>query len=151
MSTDPLAADLLPQFLAGRDVPCPQCGYNLRDLAGDRCPECGEPLVLRVNVSEPKQAWLLVGLIGLSAGAGFNGLLLLYVVVQLIMHHGFGPMLTFVVVNAIGLLAMAAFIGAYLRAWRRIRRLPTGVRAAIAVACWVIAIADLVIFAVKIR
>ena len=37
---DPLVA-----HLAGRDHPRPQCGYNLRDLADNRCPEgaaCGE-------------------------------------------------------------------------------------------------------------
>src|SRR5687768_5272320 len=25
------------------DVPCEQCGYNLRGLTADRCPECGRP------------------------------------------------------------------------------------------------------------
>jgi hypothetical protein len=30
----------LAAFLADRDVPCPGCGYNLRGLPSDRCPEC---------------------------------------------------------------------------------------------------------------
>src|SRR5688572_24753805 len=38
---DAAPAGLLRAFLAGRDVSCPNCEYNLRDLAGDRCPECG--------------------------------------------------------------------------------------------------------------
>jgi predicted amidophosphoribosyltransferase len=45
----------LTAFLAGRDQPCPQCQYNLRDLQGTRCPECGEELALRVNIAEPRQ------------------------------------------------------------------------------------------------
>lgn len=28
-------------FIADRDLGCPTCGYNLRNGAGDRCPECG--------------------------------------------------------------------------------------------------------------
>ncbi len=31
----------LRSFLAERDAPCPECGYGLRGLTGDRCPECG--------------------------------------------------------------------------------------------------------------
>ncbi|MBP7748076.1 MAG: hypothetical protein KA383_18330 [Phycisphaerae bacterium] len=42
-------ATLLTQFLAGHDTPCPVCRYNLRDLTGDRCPECGAPLQLSVG------------------------------------------------------------------------------------------------------
>jgi hypothetical protein len=38
----PLTAD----DLRGIDVPCPVCGYNLRDGAGGRCPECGTELTL---------------------------------------------------------------------------------------------------------
>ena len=30
--------------LRGQDVPCPSCGYNLRDRKGGRCPECGAEL-----------------------------------------------------------------------------------------------------------
>jgi predicted Zn-ribbon and HTH transcriptional regulator len=30
-------------YLAEHDVECPACGYNLRGLPDDVCPECGEP------------------------------------------------------------------------------------------------------------
>jgi hypothetical protein len=46
------------------------------------CPECGELLVLRVGVAEPKQGTLIAGLVGLSAVAGFNALMLLIGVVE---------------------------------------------------------------------
>jgi hypothetical protein len=36
------AAQRLARYLADRDAKCPRCAYNLRGLASDRCPECGE-------------------------------------------------------------------------------------------------------------
>ncbi|MEM7229191.1 MAG: hypothetical protein AAF432_10290 [Planctomycetota bacterium] len=41
--------DFLLQFVADRDVECPRCSYNLRDLQRPVCPECEEALVLRVG------------------------------------------------------------------------------------------------------
>ena len=41
--------ELLLRFLDGRSVPCPKCGYDLRDLTRPVCPECGEELVLTVG------------------------------------------------------------------------------------------------------
>ncbi len=36
-----------------QDIFCQDCGYNLRGLTGDRCPECGRSLEgLRSNVSK---------------------------------------------------------------------------------------------------
>ena len=40
---------VLTSDLAGVDVPCPNCGYNLRDGRGGVCPECGLRLT-RANV-----------------------------------------------------------------------------------------------------
>ena len=37
----PNQAELLRAYLAGRDIPCPGCGYNLRGLTIQTCPECG--------------------------------------------------------------------------------------------------------------
>lgn len=54
-------------FLRDRSVPCPSCKYDLRNLTGDVCPECGIKLRLTVGAAEsvPK-AWI-VGVAGLSA------------------------------------------------------------------------------------
>ncbi len=40
------------RFVAGRDVPCPKCDYNLRDLERGECPECG----LRLTVESLQRA-----------------------------------------------------------------------------------------------
>lgn len=45
----PADLELLRTYLAGRDTPCPVCGYNLRDLPSERCTECGTELRLHVH------------------------------------------------------------------------------------------------------
>ena len=67
----------LIQWLADRDVECPSCRYNLRNLTTPRCPECGEPLQLTVSLAEPYfKAWIaLMG--ALSGGAGVGLLVLI--------------------------------------------------------------------------
>jgi hypothetical protein len=54
---------LLTQFLAGRDAPCPVCRYNLRDLTGAHCPECGAPLVLAVGSHQARFGVLLLAIV----------------------------------------------------------------------------------------
>ncbi len=46
-------ATAIAQFLAGRDVECPRCGYNLRDQTSDRCPECAHALTLSIQAQRP--------------------------------------------------------------------------------------------------
>ncbi len=43
------ADGLLLDFVRDRDVACPRCGYNVRNLTKPVCPECEEPLVLKVG------------------------------------------------------------------------------------------------------
>ncbi len=69
-------------FLAERDVACPNCGYNLRGLKGDTCPECSQRLVLSVALENPvSRAWLACILpLWISGGAfGLGGLIVLAV------------------------------------------------------------------------
>ncbi len=40
------------EYLADRDSPCPKCGYNLRGLDSDKCPECGEAAALAIVADE---------------------------------------------------------------------------------------------------
>jgi hypothetical protein len=60
----------LARFLTSNDIPCPCCGYNLRGLTSDACPECNQPLVLRVGLAEPRVGSLVAAASGFLAGAG---------------------------------------------------------------------------------
>ena len=70
---------LLQAYLRERDVLCPMCEYNLRNLTSTRCPECGEQVELQVKLAEAKTAAWLAGVVGLSAGLGFSVLFLVLV------------------------------------------------------------------------
>lgn len=51
----------LVEFIRDRDVPCPLCGYNLRQNISARCPECGSALLLSVGLAEPfMAAWIML-------------------------------------------------------------------------------------------
>ncbi|MFU8830317.1 MAG: hypothetical protein ACNA8P_12910, partial [Phycisphaerales bacterium] len=49
----------LVAFLAGRSAPCPRCDYDLRDICSAVCPECAEPLVLKIGSPRARFGWLL--------------------------------------------------------------------------------------------
>jgi predicted RNA-binding Zn-ribbon protein involved in translation (DUF1610 family) len=144
---DPTSASLLTIFLTNQDQHCPQCQYNLRNLQGTRCPECGEELVLRVNMAEPRQRLLIAGLIGLSAGAGLNGLLLIYLFLRVSARSGGQFFFRFGMVNAVGLIVEALAITLWLVLWRKIRRRSVLVRWLLVGICWSLTLIDLLVFA----
>lgn len=41
--------ELLFSYIAHNDVACPVCGYNLRALTTDICPECGQQFRLQIG------------------------------------------------------------------------------------------------------
>ena len=142
----------LTWYLAGRDVPCPQCAYNLRDLVGNRCPECGDELALQLGLAEPRQKLLIAGLVGLSAGAGMSGLLLVYIAIQLVRDGHIGSFIwRFVVVTGAGLLVEGSAIAAWLACWRPIRRAGTVARATLMVGCWLLTLANVLVFSFTIK
>ncbi len=49
-------------FLRGRSVGCPRCGYDLRDAQAAVCPECGEPLVLKIGSPRALFGWLVLAM-----------------------------------------------------------------------------------------
>lgn len=66
-------AELLRAFLAERDVACPGCGYNLRGLTGDACPECHETIHLGVVPGDTAWGTLVGTIVALSIAAGMAG------------------------------------------------------------------------------
>ena len=64
-------ADLLGAWLSARDVPCPVCGYNLRTIASDACPECGARLELRLGSADLRLGPWLVAVLAVALPLGF--------------------------------------------------------------------------------
>lgn len=61
--------DALRVFLAERDEPCPQCGYNLRGLTTAVCPECRTELAMQVFAVRAQRRVLTAGAVAISMGA----------------------------------------------------------------------------------
>ena len=61
---------LLESLLHERDIPCPLCGYNLRNLKSDRCPECGGGLKVQVGLTEPRLMTYIALLVACCVGLG---------------------------------------------------------------------------------
>ena len=66
-------------FLAGRSAPCPRCGYDLRDNRSAVCPECAEPLVLKVGTPRSRFGWLIFAMVP----GCFSGVAALFVMVPI--------------------------------------------------------------------
>jgi hypothetical protein len=64
-------------FLKGRSIPCPRCGYDLRDIQSAKCPECGEPLVLKIGSPRARFGWLVLAM----APGCFSGVAACFVMV----------------------------------------------------------------------
>ncbi|MEM1212314.1 MAG: hypothetical protein AAGI68_08440 [Planctomycetota bacterium] len=71
--------DWLQAFLDHHPSNCPSCNYDLKGLQSDRCPECGEPLVLAVHVEQPALAAFITTVIFLTPPALFGVFSLLFV------------------------------------------------------------------------
>jgi hypothetical protein len=71
-------------FLEGRSVPCPRCAYDLRDIPTARCPECGEPLVLKIGSPRARFGWLVLAM----APGCFSGVAALFVMIPISMTIG---------------------------------------------------------------
>lgn len=59
---DPEETELLLRFVHERNIHCPRCDYNLRNLTQPVCPECREELRLTVGQGRPRFGWLIAAL-----------------------------------------------------------------------------------------
>ncbi len=88
-------------FLRGRDVPCPLCGYNLRDLTRAECPECRQALVPAVDVRRLHFGWFLLA-VAPGIFSGIAAVLLLIPIVLMTIESGTRPPWPILVVDAFG-------------------------------------------------
>lgn len=80
-------AQLLLTFLQERDVRCPRCDYNLRNLTQPICPECREWLVLKVGTQRTRVHWLL-----LTIAPGMFAAIAMLIFIVMSAIHGFPPL-----------------------------------------------------------
>jgi hypothetical protein len=66
-------------YLAGRSAPCPRCAYDLRDNTTANCPECGEPLILKVGSPRATFGWFLLSI----APGCFSGIAAAFILIPL--------------------------------------------------------------------
>jgi len=75
----------LLEFLRDRDVPCPKCGYNLRNLLKPKCPECELALTLGVCAKPLRMGSLFAVVVSNSITA-----FLASVNIVLLLENGYG-------------------------------------------------------------
>jgi hypothetical protein len=90
---------------------------------------------------------LIVGLIGLSAGAGFNGLLILIGIITMLLHpaaSAFDNNIKMFAFLGMGLAITSIVIFCWLRMWRKIRNLSRTARIWLALACWALPLVNVI-------
>ncbi len=60
--------ELLTEYLHGRNILCPSCGYNLRDVTTGICPECGTELMIHVHPRHAGARTSGLGMFGVVLG-----------------------------------------------------------------------------------
>ncbi len=141
---------LIEEYVRGRDMPCPSCGYNLRDLhAAYSCPECGADLVLRLHAPrkdrQRKRDTSFDS--GLTAFVFAFGLTAFLGVMALMSHftNPAEPLALAVVVHISAAVVLVALTLSWLH-WRaRLRAMAPQRRTAMAVGCWLLAIVVVVV------
>jgi predicted RNA-binding Zn-ribbon protein involved in translation (DUF1610 family) len=66
-------------FLKDRSHPCPRCGYDLRNAPAAICPECGEPLILKIGSPRARFGWLVLAM----APGCFSGIAACFVLIPI--------------------------------------------------------------------
>ena len=120
----------LLDFLRGRDVPCPLCGYILRDLTRPLCPECRHELLLTVGVTRPRFLWFLLAVTPCTFAGIAAGLLLIPMIVQPLSGGGPSQPQIFALdalgwLSALGGLVLVRYRFAFLRQTTKRQRMGT--------------------------
>lgn len=126
-------------YLRGRDVPCPVCGYNLRDLTRPVCPECRHDVMLTVGVLRPRLGWLMIALVP-CAFSGIAAALLLVPIVLVTLMGGDPPPWPPLVADAFGWTSTLAGLVLFRKRYLFLRQ-RAAVQRAWALGLWVVHLA----------
>ena len=107
--------------------------------------------MLRVNLREPRLAAFIAGLVGLAAGAGFSGLLMVYMIVMALTGRAFPIWPLFIAITGGGLAVEGGLLAVWVACGKRIRRLGFVPRLLLACGCWLLTIVNFVVFAADIH
>jgi len=133
----PPAARRLRHWLAGADVGCPRCRYNLRGTSGVVCPECG--LALREEhfapPPPPTRAYLVAQVGSLMAAVLGAGHAAIYAP-RRAAHGDWSAVVLMVAAAGAGL----ATAGVWTLSRRAIQRRPQHVQARIATLVWAVTV-----------
>lgn len=135
-------SELLRLYLAGRNTRCPNCGYDIRDLASDTCPECREWLMLTLRGPEPKMTWWLAAVIAASGGLVFTlgqVIHLLWSAATVAIGIGIGDLLPVMLFLPLQIMALKAVVTMRQRFFKAKR----STQSVIAGVCWVLTLATI--------
>lgn len=132
----------MQRFLSIHHSICPTCRSTIAQFDGDRCPSCRRRLRLRVRVQDDRWAAFVVGLVGLSAGLGFNLMFMLLIVAMTWYSHDQAA----TVFLTIGVVIFSALLVLWLACRRLIRRQRPLVRRLLATAAALTPLIDLIVF-----
>ena len=130
---------MLLDFVSGRDIECPLCGYNLRDLTKTTCPECEHSLEMRVGV---QRLTLLPFVLAITPGI-FSGMcavvLAVIIVVNFIMNAGtfVGVPLQIFILDLFGWLSGLFMLGLVAKRHRFLKA-PLSKQRILAAAIWIV-------------
>lgn len=117
---------MLRAFLAEHDAPCPICGYNLRGVMLDICPECECPIELGVSSSSSSLGAWLLALLSFAMPLSFDLLIGTMMTIGVIMSAGENPEGVFLMVSLVALtmvsVGMLWVLVARKRDWLRMAR-----------------------------
>lgn len=135
---------LLLEFVRDRDIECPRCEHNLRNITEARCPECGDRLRLTVGQAQLRLGAFLIAVVP-CAFSGIAALLLAApIIIVPFTEGGFAPW-RILALDAFGWLS--GFTGIWLFAHRRrFLRIAYARQVQFAALIWFIHLAAFVVF-----
>ncbi len=135
--------DLLKEFLSERSTPCPSCGYDLRNLTGSSCPECGQRLQLSVTLVYHNLPAYVVGLVSIGMSLGYSAIASGFILFASLNGRLRNPSGAFVVCIVLTLLISIALLVVWIRISHWLRRQSPFRRWTLATACVALPIMDM--------